>query len=133
MRTENIDLEQRTFKGGIKTNAGKNRIVPIHSAIFPLVQSRLNPSSEFFININGKSVPKSTYRAFWNSLMTYLEIDKTPHECRHTFESMLDSKGANRKCIDLMMGHVSKDVGNRVYNHKTIEELKSAIEFLKVN
>ena len=61
------------------------------------------------------------------------KIDKTPHECRHTFESILDSKGANRKCIDLMMGHVSKDVGNRVYNHKTLEELKTAIDFLKVN
>ena len=39
----------------------------------------------------------------------------------------------NRKCIDLMMGHVSKDVGNRVYNHKTLEELKAAIELMKVN
>ena len=133
MKTENIDLEQQTFKGGVKTKAGKNRIVPIHSAILPLVQNRLNSSSDFFININDKPVSQSTYRAFWSSLMTYLEIDKTPHECRHTFESILDSKGANRKCIDLMMGHVSKDVGNRVYNHKTIEELKTAIEFLKVN
>ncbi len=133
MKTENVDLKQQTFKGGVKTNAGKNRIVPIHSAILPLVKKRLDASSEFFININGKQVSQSTYRAFWNRLMTYLEIDKTPHECRHTFESLLDSKGANRKCIDLMMGHVSKDVGNRVYNHKTIEELKTAIEFLKVN
>lgn len=133
MKTENINLEQQIFKGGVKTNAGKNRIVPIHSAILPLVQSRLDASSEFFINVNGKPVSQSTYRAYWNSLMSYLEIDKTPHECRHTFESLLDSKGANRRCIDLMMGHVSKDVGNRVYNHKTIEELKSAIEILKVN
>lgn len=65
--------------------------------------------------------------------MDYLNINKTPHECRHTFESVLDSKGANRRCIDLMMGHVSKDVGNRVYNHKTIDELKTAIELFKVN
>ncbi len=65
--------------------------------------------------------------------MSYLEIDKTPHKCRHTFETILDSNNANRKCIDLMMGHASKDVGNRVYNHKTIEELRTAIELFKVN
>ena len=63
--------------------------------------------------------------------MEPLGIQKTPHECRHTFESMLDSAGANRKCIDLMMGHVSKDTGNRVYNHKTLEELKTAIELIQ--
>ena len=38
--------------------------------------------------------------------------------------------GANKVCIDLMMGHKSKEVGERVYTHKTIEELKSAIELI---
>lgn len=133
LKTDNVDLQAGTFKGGIKTKAGKNRIVPIHSKIVPLVQHRLDEGSEFFINVNGDSISQSTYRTYWNDLMQYLNIEKTPHECRHTFESILDSKGANRKCIDLMMGHVSKDVGNRVYNHKTLEELKDAIELLKVN
>ena len=73
----------------------------------------------------------STFREnYWKPMMEHLNMNHTPHECRHTFESVLDSKGANRKCIDLMMGHVSKDVGNRVYNHKTLEELKTAIELL---
>lgn len=29
------------------------------------------------------------------------------------------------------MGHVSKDTGNRIYNHKTLDELKAAIELIK--
>ena len=29
-----------------------------------------------------------------------------------------------------MMGHKSKDVGERVYTHKTLEELKTAIELI---
>jgi len=28
------------------------------------------------------------------------------------------------------MGHKSKDVGERVYTHKTIDELKAAIELM---
>lgn len=57
-------------------------------------------------------------------------MNHTPHETRHTFRTSLDSAGANKKCIDLMMGHKSKDVGERVYTHKTLDELKEAIELI---
>jgi hypothetical protein len=36
----------------------------------------------------------------------------------------------NKVCIDLMMGHKSKEVGERVYTHKTVQELKDAIELI---
>ena len=64
-------------------------------------------------------------------IMARLGMAHVPHECRHTFESLLDSAGANSKCIDLLMGHVSKDTGNRVYNHKTLDELKTALELVQ--
>jgi len=57
-------------------------------------------------------------------------MNHLPHECRHTFISRLDSAGANRKCIDLLAGHASKEIGLRVYIHKTVEELKQAVELL---
>ena len=70
-------------------------------------------------------------RMFWRKIMDTAEMKHTPHECRHTFRSRLDSAGANKRCIDLMMGHKSKDVGERVYTHKTFGELKTAIELLE--
>ncbi len=130
MKTADIDLTVGTFKGGVKTAAGKNRIVPIHSLIYDIVKKRVLQGNEYFISINGKELQSQSYRFAWKNIMKYLGINKTPHEARHTFESMLDSAGANRRCIDLMMGHTSKDVGNRVYNHKTLEELKSALELI---
>ena len=63
--------------------------------------------------------------------MEMLGINKTPHEARHTFETLLDNAGGNRKCIDLLMGHSSRDIGNRVYNHKTLEQLRETILLLK--
>ena len=130
LKTENVDLNIGTLKGGTKTTAGKNRIVPIHSLIFDIVKNRYCPENEYLFSNHGVECTSYFYRNFWEEIMTYLNIHKTPHECRHTFESLLDSAGANRKCIDLMMGHVSKDTGNRVYNHKTIEELKYNIELV---
>ena len=40
LKIENIDIKNQTMIGGIKTEAGKNRIVPIHSKIFHIVQNR---------------------------------------------------------------------------------------------
>lgn len=33
LESDNVDLEQMTMKGGIKTKAGKDRLIPIHPRI----------------------------------------------------------------------------------------------------
>lgn len=130
MKKSDVDLQAGTMKGGTKTRAGKNRIVPIHSLIRPYIVQRMELPGEYLITYKEKRCSEYQYRVFWNDAMKRLGIKKTPHECRHTFESLLDSAGANRKCIDLMMGHVSKDTGNRVYNHKTLEDLRLNLELV---
>lgn len=131
IRTEDINLDDQTIVGGVKTAAGKNRIVPIHSLVLPIVEARIADGSDYLFSINGHQCSYSTFKqCCWTRAMRQLGMSHTPHECRHTFESLLDSAGANRRCIDLMMGHVSKDTGNRVYNHKTLEELKANIELV---
>jgi len=131
IRTENIDLEERTIRGGLKTEAGKNRLIPIHPRIEHIIRRRVADGKEYLFTYNGKKVSKSKYYEFWDGIMVKLEMTHTPHECRHTFRSRLDSAGSNKKCIDMLMGHKSKDIGERVYTHKTIEELREAIELLK--
>lgn len=125
LRKSDIDLIERTMRGGTKTEAGKNRIVPIHHRILPLIAARmLEPGDRVFPG------SLTCYRKRWSRFMTDWGMSHVPHECRHTFRSRLESAGANQKCCDLLMGHASKDVGNRVYNHKSIEELRAAIELL---
>lgn len=125
-----IDLRAGTMTGGTKTKAGKNRIVPIHSKIRPLVEARLAEGGEKLLCYGGKPVTISKFRDIWRETMEQMGMEHVPHECRHTFESLLDAAGANRRCIDLLMGHTSKDTGNRVYNHKTIEDLQRAVELI---
>lgn len=132
LKPEDIDLQAGTMKGGTKTKAGKGRIVPIHSKIKPFIEQRLAEGGPRLLCYDGKAMSQSQYRLIWGSIMDHLGMAHVPHECRHTFETRLDSAGANRKCIDLLMGHVSKDTGNRVYNHKTIEELKAAVEMISM-
>ncbi len=130
IRTENVNLQERIIIAGTKTRNGKNRIVPIHSRILPFIEARYNPNNEFLFCENGTICSTSQYYIYWNKIMNQLEMNHTPHETRHTFRSRLDSAGANKVCIDLLMGHKSKEVGERVYTHKTIDELRETINLL---
>jgi len=127
---KNVNLEAGTITGGTKTRAGKDRIVPIHSKIRHIVEARMQEDGNHLFSYKGKQCGSTAYRTFWRSIMEVAKLKYTPHCCRHTFRSRLDSAGANKRCIDLMMGHKSKDVGERVYTHKTIDELKTAIELV---
>lgn len=131
MKTEQVNMQDKYFQGGIKTTAGKGRIVPIHPRIEPLVKTLVDKNQLYLFNYNKRKINKPQYYKFWNEVMQKIDTDKTPHEARHTFETNLDNAGGNRKCIDLLMGHKSKDVGNRVYNHKTIDQLRDTINLLK--
>lgn len=127
IRCENVDLEAGIMRGGVKTAAGKNRIIPIHSQLRPVIEAHLSGKELLFAG----HPDANSYAGTWKNHLKKLGLNHTTHECRHTFRSKLDSAGANKVAIDRIMGHKSRDVGERVYTHKTIEELKQAIELLK--
>lgn len=131
LKSEQVNIKEKYIQGGIKTNAGKNRIIPIHPKILPFIKKWLSQENEYLLTTSKgtKYSPTHYYRA-WNLVMDMIGAKKTPHEARHTFETLLDNAGGNRKCIDLLMGHSSKDIGNRVYNHKTLEQLRETILLL---
>ena len=132
LKRENVNIEEGWFKGGSKTRSGKDRIVPIHSKIFDIVKRQYEKGNEFLFDYKAETGKKSfNYYDGWNQVMQSLGMEHTPHECRHTFRSRLDAAGANKVSINLMMGHKSSDVGEKVYTHKTIEQLREAIEMIK--
>ncbi len=91
MKIEKIDLENLTFTGGVKTKAGKDRIVPIHTKIVPFIKKYYNANNELLFNIK-----YSQYRNYWNKIMFRLNMKHTPHECRHTFRTYLDNKKSRK-------------------------------------
>lgn len=131
LETANVDLDNRTIRGGIKTREGKNRVVPIHPRILPLIRRRAAAGERYLFSRNGRRCSNTQYYILWRAIMARIGCEHTPHECRHTFRSRLDSADANKVCIDLMMGHKSLEVGERVYTHKTIEELHRAIRMIR--
>ena len=128
MRKCDIDLTAGTMKGGLKTEAGKNRIVPIHHRILPLIESRIS-DGEYLIEHKNKPMSYATWQWFLKDINDMMEMSHTTHETRHTFVSLLTNKNAKKICIQKLIGH-SGDVTDSVYTHIPIEELKATIELL---
>ena len=131
MPLENIDLKNQTFIGGLKTRFSKNRIVPIHSKIFPLVKRRYAIAFKSLIYHDGiADISENKYREYFTKALRCCGIDDThtPNDCRHTCNTLLDNADVNRVAKYRIMGHVGKDINERVYTHKNIEQLRKAIE-----
>lgn len=130
-----VHLEEKIpyFKGGLKTDAGRDRMVPIHSAILPLVQEMNG------VMLCGKST--SHFRKLMKEKMQELRIDggeqkqiHTPHSCRHTFSRLCESYEVREADRKRLMGHsFGNDITNRVYGHRSLRELKTEIEKIRVD
>ena len=122
-----VNIKEKYFLGGLKTDAGKNRIVPIYSGIMPLVKKR--------ITREGSLLPctTQTFREQMTSVLSELGLEQhTPHDCRHTFSKLCDDYKIDWKCKKLMLGHSFGDVTNKVYLHRTLEDLRMEIEKIKL-
>lgn len=133
METANVDLEQGIMVGGLKTAAGTNRTIPIHRKLLPIVKAHFNAGNKYLFEADCDQTSTAYRVGFanrWQKALKVLGINHLTHDCRHTVRSKLDSAGANRVAIDRIMGHSSESIGEKIYTHKTVEELRDAINLL---
>lgn len=127
IKTENVHLDEKYMIGGSKTEAGKNRLIPLNEKILPLIQARYQAGSEYLIE------PHITYPVYshrFDKLMEQLNMEHRTHDGRHTFASLMDTAGANLKCIKTIMGHSGGDLTSKVYIHKALPELLEAVNLI---
>lgn len=138
LKTANVDLENMTYSGGLKTDAGKNRIVPIHPLIADLVRKNydnaMSMGSEYLFNDpdgqQGTYLTYDKYRGRFRKVMSRLKMDHKPHDTRHTFITKAKEANMNEYILKMIVGHEIADVTEKVYTHRTIEDLKK--EMLKI-
>lgn len=131
----NIDLQNKTFTGGLKNRYSRDRTVPIHSAIYNLVVARYDSQFKSLIyHDSRKNISEPKYRDHFRRALLACGItdEHTPHDCRHTFNKLLSDVGADRICRYRLMGHAGQDINEKVYSHRTVEQLREAIELIKI-
>ena len=120
------------LQGGLKTDAGKNRIVPVHPKIRPYLNAWLAKGGETIIcDDAGHAIPDTRYREYFADLMKQIGApEATPHWCRHTFATRLHSANADPLTVKWLLGHSTKADITAHYTHETIEVLKRAMKLL---
>lgn len=132
LKKENVNLKEMTITGGKKTVAGHMRVIPIHPRIQPYVKTLVQNSSEYLLlGPRGSKISIHRIEEEFKRVSTkYCDRVHIPHECRHTLQTRLDMMGADKICIDMLMGHKPANVADRVYSHRSLEDLRKAISLL---
>lgn len=133
IRLENVDLIDRTIKGGLKTDAGKDRIIPIHDKIFEFIKNRMEDNKSGFLihnAFNKQMKYDNYYREKFTPIMEQLNMKHKPHDCRHTFATLLNNAEANSTSIKKLIGHSNFITTEKIYTHKDVEELRKAINLI---
>lgn len=126
------DRDGDYLRGGMKTEAGKNRVVPVHPKIKPYLLRWLERGGETIIcTVNGKRLSDKVYRSsLFRPIAEALGVPQaTPHWCRHTFATRLHAAGAQELEQKRLLGHANKDVTEH-YTHTDLEQLRAAIRLL---
>lgn len=125
IKSANVNIDRQILIGGIKTKASINRTIPIHDRILPLINL---DNEHLVVSPTGKKMSYNNYiQRQFTPIMKKLGMNHLPHDCRHTTATLLDNAGVDRTIVKMILGHASNDVTERVYTHKTPEQLLSAI------
>ena len=91
LKVADVDLDNMTYTGGLKTDAGRNRLVPIHPLVADLVRKNYNQAvgmgSKYLFNDpdgqQGTYLTYDKYRGRFKKVMARLGMDH--NACRQSF------------------------------------------------
>jgi len=145
LELKDVDLENWTFRGGMKTDAGENRVVPIHSCIQDLVLRKYQEAealgSPYLLNWTdpnnrNKKNLKLTYARYQKAFERIrdelkLNPNHRPHDGRTHFVTMAKRYGVDEYAIKYMVGHKISDITEKVYTRREFAWLREEIEKIK--
>lgn len=130
IQVANIHLDEHYMVGGIKTKAGKNRNIPIHDRILPLVERFMSRGSEYLYgDISGKPYTQKRFAdSLFTPLMKNLGLKHLTHDCKHTCATKMEAAGIPLLHRKLILGHqVNADITEGIYTHVSVETLVADI------
>ena len=125
LRKEFVDLKGNCLIGGSKTEAGMDRVVPIHSAVRPLVECLYENAGEYLLGMDYQQY----YYQFKRTIKALgLDTKHRPHDPRKQFVTMAKKAGVDDMAIKKIVGHKTSDVTEAAYTDRDLEWLRSDIE-----
>lgn len=132
-----VNCREDHFIGGSKTEAGRNRVIPIGPdglAAYKKIRAKaLSDGAAYLIDGyegKNKTAPNYTKRD-WRELMKEIGRDgMTPYCCRHTFITRAIRAGVDLPVLESIVGHVDRET-TKVYTHLHADDLVAAVQVIK--
>ena len=121
LKVEDYNKQERAFRGGAKTDAGRNRTVTVPPVIQPIVDRLVRDkiAGPVFCRWDGQKMSVEYYRDFFYKVLDACGIDNptvedsngvtrrkyTPHSCRHTFAMLTARASSNDSVAMMLLGH----------------------------
>lgn len=144
LQVKDVDIKNWTFLGGMKSDAGTDRIVPIHSKIKELVKARYDEAvsikspnlincTDGYARLKDLTLTYSKYKERFARVRESLNLNPKhrPHDPRKHFVTKAKHYNVDEYAIKYMIGHVIQDVTERVYTERTMDWLRTEVEKIK--
>lgn len=131
LETKNCNLVSNTLKGGMKTPAGTDRIVPIHRRVRPIVERFYNQAIRAGKNLlisctdscthrNSDKLTYDKYKYRFNKVINELGLNPNhrPHDPRKQFVTMAKKYNVNEYAIKRIIGHQISDLTENTYTDR---------------
>lgn len=138
LKISDIDIENWTITGGMKTDAGTNRVVPIHDKIKEIVLGNYNSSSEYLFacqdtNTRSKKLTYDKYRRRIEAIVKKYNLnpDHRAHDGRVTFVTKAKKYNLDEYAIKRIVGHSITDITEKTYTKRDIDWLREEMQKIK--
>ncbi len=140
MEIENVHIDKRYMVGGSKTDAGKERIIPIHKDVLPFIIVWMEENKNrkcLLCNQRGNKMDVDNFRNryFYPFLEEIKILEKnakpprlTPHSTRHTFISEMVKNDSKPEYLQRIVGHEQYETTIDFYTHITGDDIENLIK-----
>lgn len=128
---DRVDLENWTVRSGSKTDAGKDRIVPIHHRIQHLIVGHMKNKTSYLLPSPkiDKHMGYTHFRKIFKKCMEELGMAHNIHDTRYTFITSLREVSENNAVITGIVGHTNISMTDR-YTITNIQKMRQVIDKL---
>ena len=124
IRLEDVHLDERFMIGGIKTEAGIDRVIPIAASVYPIVRMLYNTHAEKLLE-DGQN---SFYARYWETISRLNLRHLPPQTGRHYYFTGLTAAGIQAGIITETGGHASYMTTMRNYVRISLADKLNAVD-----
>ena len=132
-----VNCREDHFIGGSKTDAGKNRVIPIGPdglAAYRKIRNKAiaEGCSHLIGGYEGANKTAANFtKRDWRELMESIGRQGiTPYSCRHTFITRAIRSGMDLPVLEAIVGHVDRET-TKLYTHLHADDLVEAVQVIK--